>query len=53
MLGAHDSSAGTSTVPGRITVCVRIAPTGTTGPVPVKAASAHDIHAPGQFVDGA
>ncbi len=50
--GAYDLSAGTSSVPGGSTVCVRIAPTGAIESVLVKAASARDIDAAGQLVDG-
>ncbi len=50
--GAHDLSAGTSTVPDGSTLCLRIAPTGATASVLAKAASAQDIDAAGQLVDG-
>lgn len=50
---SYDLSAGTSTVPCWSTVCLRIALTGATESVLAKAASAHDIDAPGQLVDGA
>ena len=51
--GAYDLSAGTSPVPDGSTVCLPIAPGGATASVLAKAASAHDVDAAGQLVDGA
>jgi len=49
----YDLSAETSTLPDGSTVFLRIAPTGAIESVPAKAASARDVDAPGQLVDGA